>query len=65
LGAVTAVAVWSHKPTDRELLDARLARGWKPTPSGLKGGDRVLGYAACIFDDPGGQHHTHEHPTTQ
>jgi len=43
LGAVTAVAVWSHKPTDRELLDARLARGWKPTPSGLKGGDRVLG----------------------
>jgi len=50
---VTAVAVWSRKPTDQELLEARLARGWKPTPSGLKGGDRVLGYAACIFDDPG------------
>jgi len=33
------------------------------TPSGLKGGDRVLGFAACIFDDPGAPHHTHEHPT--
>ena len=42
MGAVTAVAVWSHKPTDRELLDARLAHGWKPTPSGLKAGDRLL-----------------------
>jgi len=44
---VTAVAVWSRKPTARELLDARLARGWKPTPSGLRAGPRVLGYAAC------------------
>jgi len=44
---VAAVAVWDHRPTDRELLDARLARGWKPVASGLKGGDRVLGYAGC------------------
>jgi hypothetical protein len=47
---VAAVAVWDHRPTDRELLDARLARGWKPVPSGLKGGDRVLGYAACVVE---------------
>jgi hypothetical protein len=25
-----------------------------------KGGDRVLGYTACIFDDPGTQRHTHD-----
>jgi hypothetical protein len=47
---VTAVAVWEHRPTPRELLDARLASGWKPTPSRLRSGDRVLGYAACVFD---------------
>jgi hypothetical protein len=47
---VTAVAVWDHRPTDRELLDARLERGWRPTPSLLKGGAKVLGYAACIFE---------------
>jgi hypothetical protein len=54
---VTAVAVWDHRPTDRELLDARLARGWKPTPSGLKEGDKVLGYAACVFDGSDHPHH--------
>jgi hypothetical protein len=48
---VTAVAVWDHKPTPRELLDARLADGWKPTPSGVQGGDRVLGYAACVLEN--------------
>jgi len=50
---VTAVAVWDHRPSARELLDARLGAGWKPTPSSLKGGDRVLGYAACVFEAPG------------
>jgi len=53
LGVVTAVAVWGHRPSARELLDARLQAGWKPTPSSLKGGDRVLGYAACVFAAPG------------
>jgi hypothetical protein len=48
---VTAVAVWDHRPGARELLDERLARGWRPTPSALKGGDRVLGYAACVVSD--------------
>jgi hypothetical protein len=32
-----------------ELLDARLERGWTPTPSALKEGKRVLGYARCII----------------
>jgi hypothetical protein len=41
-----AVAIWDHHPTPRELLDARLARGWRPTPTPLRSGDRVLGFAA-------------------
>jgi hypothetical protein len=39
--------VWGHRPTAAELLDHRLGRGWRPTPSALKDGSRVLGYAAC------------------
>jgi len=50
---VTAVAVWDHRPSAKELLGARLEAGWKPMPSSLKGGDRVLGYAACVFEAPG------------
>jgi hypothetical protein len=45
---VAAVAVWAHAPTARELLEARLADGWRSTPSALKEGERVLGYAACV-----------------
>jgi len=48
VGAITAVAVWDHVPTAQELLDGRLARRWVPTPSRLKAGDRVLGYAGCM-----------------
>jgi hypothetical protein len=44
---VTAVAVFAHAPSAADLLTARLARGWRPTASALKGGDRVLGYSAC------------------
>ena len=47
MGAITAVAVWNHQPSASELLDARFARGWKPTPSDLRDGERILGYAAC------------------
>ena len=36
--------------TADELLEARLQAGWKPTPSRLREGERVLGYAACVFD---------------
>ncbi|MBX7221379.1 MAG: hypothetical protein K1Y36_15625 [Blastocatellia bacterium] len=46
---MTAVAVWDHEPTDAEILEARLAQGWQPTPSPLKTGDEILGYAACRF----------------
>ena len=46
---MTAVAVWSHRPASRELLDERLAAGWHPTPTALRSGERVLGYAACVF----------------
>ena len=44
---MTAVAVFDHVPDAAELLARRLARGWRPTPSALKEGERVLGYAAC------------------
>ena len=49
---MTAVAVFDHKPTAHELLERRLERGWRPTPSRLKDGHRVLGYAACVFEQP-------------
>jgi hypothetical protein len=45
---VTAVAVFATKPDADALLRARLERGWTPTPSALKDGARVLGYAACV-----------------
>ena len=44
---VTAVAVWDVLPTPDELLTARIARGWVPTPTGTKDGNVILGYAAC------------------
>jgi len=44
--------VWDHRPSAAELLEARLARGWRPTASELKGGARVLGYAACAVTVP-------------
>jgi hypothetical protein len=47
---VRAVAIWDYHPTAKELLDHRLVRGWKPPPSALRGGARVLGYAACLFE---------------
>ena len=47
--------MWDHRPDARELLDARLAAGWRPTPSLLQVGPTVLGYAACLSQgsDPG------------
>jgi hypothetical protein len=50
---VTAVAVWDHSPTPDELLEARLARGWEPTPTAMQdGGDQILGHAACAVRRP-------------
>jgi hypothetical protein len=46
-----AVAILDHQPDANGLLQARLARGWRPTPSQLKEGERVLGYAACVVKD--------------
>jgi hypothetical protein len=40
--------VWDRLPMAEDLLQARLARGWKPTPSLLKTGEEILGYAACV-----------------
>ena len=48
MGGITAVAVWDHPPSAKELLDARLNAGWEPRPSMLKEGDRVVGHAACV-----------------
>jgi hypothetical protein len=47
LGAVTAVAVWDHRPSADELLDARLGRGWQPTATATRDGPQILGYAQC------------------
>jgi hypothetical protein len=47
---VAAVAVWNHRPSKQELLDARLAKGWQPTPTTLREGERVLGFASsCVI----------------
>ncbi|HEY7160322.1 MAG TPA: hypothetical protein VH815_03645 [Acidobacteriota bacterium] len=43
--------MWDHQPTADELLKARLDEGWKPTPSLLKDGNKVLGHAACLFSE--------------
>jgi hypothetical protein len=40
------------------MLDARLVRGWKPTATAMRDGERVLGYAACVVSDQ----HRHHHP---
>jgi hypothetical protein len=38
--------VWSKNPSADDLLDARLERGWTPTPTPTVSGDRILGHAA-------------------
>jgi hypothetical protein len=40
--------VWDHRPTADELLDARVARGWMPTPTGTVDGPQVLGHACKL-----------------
>ncbi len=34
----------------REILEKRLAAGWRPTPSQLNDGEVVEGYAGCMFE---------------
>lgn len=50
LGAITAVAVWEEQPDADKILQFRLKNGWKPKPSSLKGGDKVLGHASCVIN---------------
>ncbi|MCA9617599.1 MAG: hypothetical protein KC731_01170 [Myxococcales bacterium] len=38
--------MWARRPNADELLDARLARGWRATPTGTVNGACVLGHAA-------------------
>jgi hypothetical protein len=45
---VTAVAVWDHAPSADELLDARIAKGWRPIATELKDGPRILGHACRL-----------------
>jgi len=40
------------------MLAERLAHGWRPTPSRLKVGEQVLGYAACVVTS---EHHAGLH----
>jgi hypothetical protein len=48
VGALTAVAVWGHRPSANELLQARVAQGWAPAVTRLQSGEAVLGHAACL-----------------
>ncbi len=41
--------MWDHLPTADELLEARLAGGWEPTPTATRNGDVILGHAACVL----------------
>jgi hypothetical protein len=41
-----AVAIFDHEPDADELLSRRLSRGWQPTPTAMRDGDVILGFAA-------------------
>ncbi|HZF55059.1 MAG TPA: hypothetical protein VE093_40690 [Polyangiaceae bacterium] len=51
---MTAVAVWDHRPTPAELLQARIEQGWSPTPTATRDGPVILGYAACLANPGAG-----------
>ena len=53
LGSVTSIAIWDDAPSADELLSVRINEGWRPTPSKLKDGDRVIGYAANLKEGSG------------
>lgn len=44
-----AVAIWDHIPTDDELLEVRLVRGWEPIPTMLVDGPKILGHACKLY----------------
>jgi hypothetical protein len=41
--------VYDHEPTADELLDARVASGWEPTPTSTVDGDVIEGFACTRF----------------
>jgi len=40
--------VWDHRPSADELLAARVAAGWQPTPTSTRDGEVVLGHACKL-----------------
>lgn len=44
-----AVAVWDHEPDADELLDTRVADGWRPTPTSTVDGEVIFGHACKRF----------------
>ena len=40
--------MWDERPTAEMLLAARLAAGWRPTPTDTKDGPVVMGYACRV-----------------
>ncbi len=48
-----AVAIWGRRPSAEELLQARVAGGWRPTATATREGDVILGYAARLVDEGG------------
>jgi hypothetical protein len=48
--------VWDHLPSADELLAARVAAGWQPTPTATRSGAVILGHAACLVVPAGSEH---------
>jgi hypothetical protein len=47
-----AVAIWDHLPEPSELLERRLANGWRPRTTPTVAGNVVLGFASCLVKTP-------------
>jgi len=47
--------VWDHRPSADELLAARVAAGWTPTPTSTVDGDVVMGHACKLPPRPAGR----------
>jgi len=45
------VSVWDYRPSPEEILQMRVASGWKPTPTSTVDGAKVLGHAACLVTE--------------
>jgi hypothetical protein len=60
LSSLERVIAWGRSCQPARGIEEILRR-WKPTPSGLKTGPTVLGYAACVFERSSGSHTGHHH----